>query len=261
MQRVQRAYLLDPTAPSPSVEMLLHAFVPHAFVDHTHANAVLSLIDQPSGAELAREVYGAPPGVRALPSAGVRPRQGSGRGVRREPQRRGPDPRQARHLHVRRQRARGLRAHDRDGHAGRGSGCSAGASGYSRAASLPLAGGRGWRGRADPARRLRVEGRQRRRRLAAAAPGVPQQRRHPRVRQRQGGGALCARRRDHAGPHHPHQGLAADRARAGGGQARRLQARGGQGGAGFRRGLPGLLRAQQRPRRWRQDHARSRCRA
>jgi rhamnose utilization protein RhaD (predicted bifunctional aldolase and dehydrogenase)/NAD(P)-dependent dehydrogenase (short-subunit alcohol dehydrogenase family) len=59
MLRVQRAYLLDPMAPSPSVEMLLHAFMPHAFVDHTHANAVLSLIDQPSGEELAREVYGA----------------------------------------------------------------------------------------------------------------------------------------------------------------------------------------------------------
>jgi rhamnose utilization protein RhaD (predicted bifunctional aldolase and dehydrogenase)/NAD(P)-dependent dehydrogenase (short-subunit alcohol dehydrogenase family) len=58
MMRVQRAYLLDPTAPSPSVEMLLHAFVPHAYVDHTHANAVLSLIDQPNGAELAQEVYG-----------------------------------------------------------------------------------------------------------------------------------------------------------------------------------------------------------
>src|SRR5215468_2000793 len=45
MVRVQRAYLLDPTAPTPSVEMLLHAFMPHACIDHTHANAVLSLID------------------------------------------------------------------------------------------------------------------------------------------------------------------------------------------------------------------------
>jgi rhamnose utilization protein RhaD (predicted bifunctional aldolase and dehydrogenase)/NAD(P)-dependent dehydrogenase (short-subunit alcohol dehydrogenase family) len=58
MARVQRAYLLDPAAPSPSVEMLLHAFVPAKYVDHTHANAVLSLIDQPNGAELATEVYG-----------------------------------------------------------------------------------------------------------------------------------------------------------------------------------------------------------
>src|SRR5215470_8432572 len=58
MMRVQRAYLLDPAAPSPSVEMLLHAFVPHAFVDHTHANAVLSLVDQPDGPQLTREVFG-----------------------------------------------------------------------------------------------------------------------------------------------------------------------------------------------------------
>jgi rhamnose utilization protein RhaD (predicted bifunctional aldolase and dehydrogenase)/NAD(P)-dependent dehydrogenase (short-subunit alcohol dehydrogenase family) len=57
MARAQRAYLVDPLGPSPSVEMLLHAFVPHQFVDHTHATAVLSLTDQPHGAELCREVY------------------------------------------------------------------------------------------------------------------------------------------------------------------------------------------------------------
>jgi rhamnulose-1-phosphate aldolase/alcohol dehydrogenase len=57
MVRVQRANLLDPMAPNPSVETLLHAFVPHKFVDHTHATAVLSLIDQPNGADLCREVY------------------------------------------------------------------------------------------------------------------------------------------------------------------------------------------------------------
>jgi rhamnose utilization protein RhaD (predicted bifunctional aldolase and dehydrogenase)/NAD(P)-dependent dehydrogenase (short-subunit alcohol dehydrogenase family) len=58
MARVQRAHLLDPMAPSPSLELLLHAFMPHKFVDHTHANAVLSLIDQPDGAKLCEEVYG-----------------------------------------------------------------------------------------------------------------------------------------------------------------------------------------------------------
>ena len=57
MLRVQRGSLIDPTAPSPSVEMLLHAFMPAKFIDHTHANAVLSLIDQPNGAELCGEVY------------------------------------------------------------------------------------------------------------------------------------------------------------------------------------------------------------
>ena len=58
MARAQRAYLLDPQAPSPSVEMLLHAFVPAKFVDHTHATAVLSLIDQPNSDELCAETFG-----------------------------------------------------------------------------------------------------------------------------------------------------------------------------------------------------------
>jgi rhamnulose-1-phosphate aldolase/alcohol dehydrogenase len=57
MVRVQRANLLDPMAPNPSVETLLHAFVPHKFVDHTHSTAVLGLIDQPNAAELCHEVY------------------------------------------------------------------------------------------------------------------------------------------------------------------------------------------------------------
>jgi rhamnose utilization protein RhaD (predicted bifunctional aldolase and dehydrogenase)/NAD(P)-dependent dehydrogenase (short-subunit alcohol dehydrogenase family) len=57
MVRIQRASLLDPMAPNPSVETLLHAFVPHKFVDHTHSTAVLSLIDQPNGMELCAEVY------------------------------------------------------------------------------------------------------------------------------------------------------------------------------------------------------------
>jgi rhamnulose-1-phosphate aldolase/alcohol dehydrogenase len=63
MVRVQRANLLDPMAPNPSVETLLHAFVPHRFVDHTHSTAVLSLIDQPNGEDLAREVYGRRMGI------------------------------------------------------------------------------------------------------------------------------------------------------------------------------------------------------
>ena len=58
MVNVQRCNLLDSGAPNPSVETLLHAFLPHKFVDHTHANAVLSLTDQPDGEALAREVYG-----------------------------------------------------------------------------------------------------------------------------------------------------------------------------------------------------------
>jgi rhamnose utilization protein RhaD (predicted bifunctional aldolase and dehydrogenase)/NAD(P)-dependent dehydrogenase (short-subunit alcohol dehydrogenase family) len=59
MVRLQRANLIDPAAPNPSVEALLHAFIPHKFVDHTHSTAVLALTDQPDGEVLCREVYGA----------------------------------------------------------------------------------------------------------------------------------------------------------------------------------------------------------
>src|SRR5436309_5005201 len=57
MVRIQRANLLDPGAPNPSVETLLHAFLPQKFIDHTHSTAVLSLTDQPDGAAICREVY------------------------------------------------------------------------------------------------------------------------------------------------------------------------------------------------------------
>jgi rhamnose utilization protein RhaD (predicted bifunctional aldolase and dehydrogenase)/NAD(P)-dependent dehydrogenase (short-subunit alcohol dehydrogenase family) len=63
MVKIQRAHLLDPTAPNPSVETLLHAFLPHRFVDHTHSTAVLSLVDQPDGEQIAREVYGDAMGI------------------------------------------------------------------------------------------------------------------------------------------------------------------------------------------------------
>src|SRR5215471_9530666 len=57
MVRVQRANLLDPGAPNPSVETLLHAFLPHKYVDHTHSTAVLSLADQPDAAERCADLY------------------------------------------------------------------------------------------------------------------------------------------------------------------------------------------------------------
>src|SRR4051812_39889152 len=58
MVRVQRANLLDPGAPNPSVETLLHAFLPHKFIDHTHSTAVLSIADQPDAAERCGDLYG-----------------------------------------------------------------------------------------------------------------------------------------------------------------------------------------------------------
>jgi rhamnose utilization protein RhaD (predicted bifunctional aldolase and dehydrogenase)/NAD(P)-dependent dehydrogenase (short-subunit alcohol dehydrogenase family) len=57
MVRIQRAACIDPAAPNPSVEALLHAFLPHKFIAHSHATAVLSLTNQPNGEDLARAVY------------------------------------------------------------------------------------------------------------------------------------------------------------------------------------------------------------
>src|SRR5262249_29697330 len=40
------------------VETFLHVFLPHKFVDHTHANAVLSLTNQDDGELICADVYG-----------------------------------------------------------------------------------------------------------------------------------------------------------------------------------------------------------
>src|SRR5580704_8933044 len=55
---IERANLIDPAAPNPSVEMMLHAFLPYKFIDHTHATAVLSVIDQPDGEKKCAEIFG-----------------------------------------------------------------------------------------------------------------------------------------------------------------------------------------------------------
>jgi len=58
MVAFQRSNLLDPSAPNPSVETLLHAYLPQKFVDHSHASAILSIVDQPNGMDVARQVFG-----------------------------------------------------------------------------------------------------------------------------------------------------------------------------------------------------------
>lgn len=45
-------------APSPSVETILHAILPQTYVDHTHADAVLSVSNAPEGESRVREIYG-----------------------------------------------------------------------------------------------------------------------------------------------------------------------------------------------------------
>ncbi len=57
MVMLQRRLLMDPSAPNPSIEAILHAIVPHRHVDHTHANAIVGLTNQPHGEDMVRELF------------------------------------------------------------------------------------------------------------------------------------------------------------------------------------------------------------
>ncbi len=58
MVRMQRAAMTDPYAPNPSVEAVLHAIIPFKYVDHTHADAVVTISNTPDGEEKINEIYG-----------------------------------------------------------------------------------------------------------------------------------------------------------------------------------------------------------
>ena len=54
---VSRA-LVDPTSRRPSIETLLHAFLPAKHIDHVHADAICALTNHPKGEDAAREALG-----------------------------------------------------------------------------------------------------------------------------------------------------------------------------------------------------------
>ena len=54
----QRAAMIDPSAPNPSVEAILHAIIPFKYVDHTHTDAVVTLTNTPDGERYIDELYG-----------------------------------------------------------------------------------------------------------------------------------------------------------------------------------------------------------
>lgn len=58
MVNEMRLALLDASAPTPSVETLLHAALPARFIDHTHADALLAIADQEQGQKHCRDLYG-----------------------------------------------------------------------------------------------------------------------------------------------------------------------------------------------------------
>ena len=51
-------HMLKASAPAPSIETILHGLMPQKFVDHTHADAVLSVSNTRDGEKRIREVYG-----------------------------------------------------------------------------------------------------------------------------------------------------------------------------------------------------------
>jgi len=58
MVRVQRSAMTDPNAPNPSVEAILHAIIPFRYVDHTHADAIVTITNTENGAERIGQIYG-----------------------------------------------------------------------------------------------------------------------------------------------------------------------------------------------------------
>ncbi len=53
----QKAAMIDASAPNPSVEAILHAIIPFKYVDHTHADAVVTLSNSVDGERLIAELF------------------------------------------------------------------------------------------------------------------------------------------------------------------------------------------------------------
>lgn len=51
-------HLTKSSAPVPSVEAILHAIIPYTFVDHTHADAVVTITNSVNGEQIIRQIYG-----------------------------------------------------------------------------------------------------------------------------------------------------------------------------------------------------------
>jgi rhamnose utilization protein RhaD (predicted bifunctional aldolase and dehydrogenase)/NAD(P)-dependent dehydrogenase (short-subunit alcohol dehydrogenase family) len=58
MVNALRTQMTRADAPTPSVEAILHAILPYRFVDHTHADAVLAVMNSRDGAARIQEIYG-----------------------------------------------------------------------------------------------------------------------------------------------------------------------------------------------------------
>jgi len=57
MVAAQKEAMIDKSAPNPSVEAILHAIIPFKVVDHTHADAVVTISNSVDGIENIKKVY------------------------------------------------------------------------------------------------------------------------------------------------------------------------------------------------------------
>jgi len=58
MDNQLQIHRISSPSPDPSVEALLHAFLPHKYVDHTHADSILILTNQKHGEAVVKEALG-----------------------------------------------------------------------------------------------------------------------------------------------------------------------------------------------------------
>lgn len=80
-----RTHLFDAGAPNPSVETLSHAFLPHRWVDHTHADAILALTNQAEAEALVRDALGPKVGIVPYVMPGLALAQAASAVLERDP--------------------------------------------------------------------------------------------------------------------------------------------------------------------------------
>ncbi|MBI2966472.1 MAG: bifunctional aldolase/short-chain dehydrogenase [Bacteroidetes bacterium] len=58
MVKYERTAMTNPDSPAPSIEAIVHALIPFTFVDHTHADAIVTVTNTKNGLQRIKEIYG-----------------------------------------------------------------------------------------------------------------------------------------------------------------------------------------------------------
>jgi rhamnose utilization protein RhaD (predicted bifunctional aldolase and dehydrogenase) len=58
MVKYQRMAMVEPLAPNPSVEAILHAIIPFKYVDHTHSDAIVTITNTKNPKAKIKKIYG-----------------------------------------------------------------------------------------------------------------------------------------------------------------------------------------------------------